>query len=775
MSVRRSRCVAFSLCVLVVAATAATGADSEVAYNPGPDGWWLSKGEKPHKFIQPEGKFRIQETRPRLMLRAQDLSWIKERIAGPLKPCWDAILEQADGPYGIQKLKPEFDRPKNWAWDQQYVAAAALITGERKYVDWCIAWAKKMAGISPWKEIKPDGTKVPGGSDTFIHTRMGCMAYVYDWLYDKFTPEDRKLVLDGLVEHMQAMYRHPMVENPGHTGGHDRSCLLDLGAALIATYPDYKNPEMLAYVRNHIHGLYGTEEHIARDGGFYMGWGSYTCGYTINTEYLAWTTGTNDVLLDDWMGELAWWYIYGLRGDGLYPPMEDHGGTMPIRSHQCLYATHFLKNGHARWFYEQIGFGTEKEKNFNWFLKLLWWDDAVPAKPLDDLPTSRAFRGCGNVICRDRWDDRTTHFVFRSVPFSGGNHRHKDQNGFVIHYRGDLAVDQGKLGITNMAFLNNTLAHNCITVRNPAARGGLAATGGQIDYPPGKGWKRTLEQIVPGGESDIRGLFRYEAAPDLSFTYMAGEASKVYDPKVVKLCQRDAVYLKDAKWSHPIIVIFDRIESVKPEYEKRFLLHTVAEPKIEGSLFTAVHNGGKLYGRTVWPLQSRIEAIGGPGKEHWAGEQDWPPTGKPNANDRRPDAAWRIEVRPVADRTLDYLLHVFCVADAEDETPAPPALAIESETAVGVETCGWTVVFPKSAEDAVPGISYAAPQGTAGSGRHLIVGLRPNAKIKVAVADAAQELASGAGGCVSLKAAAAAGAKIEASPVSKAAQEGCQP
>ena len=81
------------------------------------------------------------------------------------------------------------------------------------------------------------------------------------------------------------------------------------------------------------------------------------------------------------------------------------------------------------------------------------------------------------------------------------------------------------------------------------------------------------EDIKPGGHASLDGIIQYENRPQ--FTYARGDATKAYDPKRVKLAQRDVVYLREISRPHPIVIVFDRVEAHNSEFEKRFLLHNL--------------------------------------------------------------------------------------------------------------------------------------------------------------------------------------------------------
>lgn len=733
---------------------------SRSTYNPGPDGWSHSKGERPHTFFQPNEKFKIYQGRPRLMIRDTDMPWLRKRIAGELKPTWDFIYKKAKGKWGIQQeIKNYAWRPKNWAWTTQYIAIAGLMTQEKEFIDWCLEWAKQMAPKPCYRKDDKTGKNV-SGNDTYINTRLQCLAVIYDWFYDHFSEKDRKFVREGMIEHVKWLYAHPMVRGIGHTGGHDRGCIQALGVAMVALYPDYRNDEYLQYIREHLHGVYKATSYIARDGSYYMGWGTYTPGYTEIQKLLGWTTGTNDVLLDDWMAEKAWWYIYGRRGDNLFPAMEDTGSNylMPIRTSHTLYAVHFNKNPYARWNYEELGFGGEKD--FKWLNKLLFWDESVPRKPFTDLPLSRAFWGSGHVICRDSWDEKATHMVFRSVPFTGGNHRHHDQNSFIIHYKGQLLIDSGRFGETPGQYAYSSIAHNCMYFKPPEGKKFRISDGEQKRYPSRMGWKRKYQEITKGSISDIRGLYRYQS--DDRVTYMAGEATKVYVSKLVELSQREIAYIRKSEWDHPVIIVHDRNGTQLKEIEKRSLLHFVNEPLVKGSTFSASHKGGKLAGSVVFPAGPAIEKIGGPGKEFWKyGKNLSPREQKPVSKDGHNPGAWRLEIYSKEKSTHDNMVYALFVDDADSEKTPPGTERIEGDGVLGVNTAGWVVVFGKT-ENAPGAFSYTAGK-KGGNQTHLITGLVAGNEYSIECRGVKTTLAAGKGGAIKTQISSKAGDVIKVS------------
>ena len=165
------------------------------------------------------------------------------------------------------------------------------------------------------------------------------------------------------------------------------------------------------------------------------------------------------------------------------------------------------------------------------------------------------------------------------------------------------------------------------------------------------------------------------------------------------MAQRDIVYLRSTTRSHPVIVIFDRVESTKPEFEKCFLLQTVNEFVINGNFAVTENKGGRLSCLTLYPEKVNMQLIGGSGKEAWVDGVNYPH--KRNLRDLPPDrelVSWRLEVSPQAKNTRDYFLHVLFVDDA-GATPVDFNVAelIKDKKNLGVKVAGWKVLFPYAA------------------------------------------------------------------------------
>ncbi|MFC1715562.1 hypothetical protein ACFL6S_17965, partial [Candidatus Poribacteria bacterium] len=313
-------------------------------------------------------------------------------------------------------------------------------------------------------------------------------------------------------------------------------------------------------------------------------------------------------------------------------------------------------------------------------------------------------------------------------------------------------------------YFTRTIAHNAILVFDPEQE--MELYGKPTANDGGQPFRREpvrLEDIRPGGYASLDGIIRFEDRPE--FIYACGDATKAYDPERVKLAQRDVVYLRAADRAHPIIVVFDRVQSAKPEFEKRFLLHTVNEPVVDGRLCVTENEGGRLSCVTLLPENAELRLVGGPGKEFWVNDQNYPPG---RLSDKWKDVAgsWRLEVVPVEENTLDYFLHVLLVDDADAPSVDPDsAVLVKGENCAGVQIAGWTVVFPLSSEGA-DSVEYTVGQPDARN--HVVVALTPHNKISYDVNGQAEgQATAGAGGCAMFQIDAEEGYRVAVSSIER--------
>jgi hypothetical protein len=638
--------------------------------------------------------FEVHPGHPRLFFRDTDLPVIRARVAGEYRTEWDQMrahvaqqgLSRAPGDFAKQPFLKDWEIVRN-------IALIAVVSGEERHVAWVKEWAAALVATGPV------------GNDTEYRGRLQCLALAYDWLYDRWSTAERKALESAILAHIDRAW-HFATQSTNYVGGHSRwgNFALTAGVlALVSERPELRDKLLL--LRDHwINGYFPTQGWIAQDGGYHMGW-AYSAAYLTASIHYVWSTATNECVFFPWQAKIPWFWIYGRQGDGLYPNAGDaYTVTDDLNAYQSdllILAAGVLKEPRARW---------ALRDRTNRFADILYLDKSImpkaPDDPADPLPLSRHFRNAGVVVVRDRWDNRTTHFQFTAPPFYSTNHLHRDANSFTLHYRGSLAVDSGFYdeagrhaggygGPHWRDYFTRTIAHNAITVFDPAQQ--MTVLGEPASNDGGQIFQRDpteLNDLLPGGHAHRHGIVHYEANND--YTYAVGDASDTYDPARVRLAQREVVYLRRVERAHPVVVVFDRVESTRADFEKRFLLHTVHEPTLTGRIAGAENHGGRLASVTLLPEDARLTAIGGPGKEAWVDGENHPWDDTARKRPQRELAMWRVEVAPGAPRLRDDFLHVLFVDDATAAAVKPTdARLIRTDESDGVEVAGWKILFAR--------------------------------------------------------------------------------
>jgi heparin/heparan-sulfate lyase len=124
------------------------------------------------------------------------------------------------------------------------------------------------------------------------------------------------------------------------------------------------------------------------------------------------------------------------------------------------------------------------------------------------------------------------------------------------------------------------------------------------------------------------------------------------------------VYLRATGRPHPLVVVFDRVESTEPQYEKAFLLHAVHRPAVDGKRCVIENGGGRLTCLTLLPERCHLDLVGGPGNEFAVGGVNYPPERLPEPW-KAVVGAWRLEVKPAERRKQDCFLHLLLVDDVD--------------------------------------------------------------------------------------------------------------
>ncbi|MHB9029009.1 MAG: heparinase II/III domain-containing protein [Candidatus Latescibacterota bacterium] len=633
----------------------------------------------PPRNAPEELKRIIRKDHPRLFFNKDTFPKIKARALGEERADFDRIKARMDKLLTADSLASnDYGSPASEA------AFVWLVTEDDRY----LALAKRLleTSIRYYHECYTQQKPV----NWYAFTQINAWS-AYDWIFNRLTPEERTKWGASFIEEVELIqptdkrhYFYPQENWSGITTGFygNRSLLWFAGLATFGENVDSRSETFLAegyklYMEVIAHRRKGAGD----DGGSASACMNYVMAaypWSVFNFFHTHRSATGRNIALDWPdvsylpGYLYWNLLPGRRefGVGDAPHSTNLISLGEMRTHilqiiNFFGATEPQGAGFAKWMLSQVpqgGYGS-----FPWlpFLLTERRDDLEPLPPAKVMPYARHFENMGQVFMRSGSGPDDTYALF----MCGGvleQHKHWDNNHFAIFKKGFLALDTGSRpapGQHTQHYFPRTIAHNCILINMPGEQLPIfvdkGAGGGQRWGAPAP---EETEVPIPndGGQKELMGsdVIAFETGND--FSYVAGDATRAYAPEKCRLALRQFVFLNP-----DYFVIFDRVTSTKPEYKKTWLLHTATEPQLDGSVFTAVQGGGRLYSRTLLPEQYEMVKIGGPGRQFMVGNQNFPlPKGYAIPDTTQILGQWRVEVSPRQAGASDYFLHFIQAGDS---------------------------------------------------------------------------------------------------------------
>lgn len=332
---------------------------------------------------------------------------------------------------------------------------------------------------------------------------------------------------------------------------------------------------------------------------------------------------------------------YAVEGDGA----DTYGAHMEYpRFTRMVLAQYFRGSELARFTAARDRAGSSHEIRVTDFL---WREPLDPPADLQAFPLAHLASGIGRLYARGDWTGEATWFRFECGDFFA-NHQHLEVGNFEIFRREPLATESGEYqdyGSSHAVnWLMRTVAHNSLLVFQPDERfenyrnagakmandGGQTARWGTVADTL-QAWKGRREQFERGD------IVAYDNRQ--SFLYVAADCTRAYSSSKLASWMRQIVFLRPHTF-----VIFDRVVSTRPEYEKAWLLHCRNAPEVKNRAVSIANGKGALHVQTLLPESPAIESVSG---YRYRGQ---------SYNAPRP--GWRLEVKPSTPRTEDLFLHV---------------------------------------------------------------------------------------------------------------------
>jgi len=653
----------------------------------------------------------ICNNHPRLYFNKSTFRDVKKRALNEEKAMFDEMKKRVDELIG-QKI--EFKEPYvadgTQNSDHEYGLRAAesaflyRVLKEEKYLD---LTKSLIIALNDYYKLRTDAKL---NIQWYAFSRIGTLC-AFDWIYDNLTVQERVemgrpllLVINDMMHDgkRKSFFR----ENTGDykTGFYGPPCLSwyaglvfyktgindEIAEKLLKKgYDDYT--KLLEYRKSTSGDDGGAATAVL---GYCMGaypWAEFSFFHTFQA-----ATGLNVSkewqYVPDFLYYIYWNWLPGDKQFG-YGDVAHFDNNLPLGSMHIHLSQmiHFFGDGRpemvalAKWMQTKVKRQPIDALPYTRFLLVNTHDEIEAKEPLPEMPSGMFFENMGQVFMRSGPGAEDTYALFTA----GGiisQHRHYDNNNFVIFKKGFRSLDTGSRpepGNQLTHYFCRTVAHNCILINMP----------GEI-MPQYWGGPALSEEDHPipndGGQSQLLASDVIAFDENKDYVYVASDATKSYHADKSQLVLRQFLFLLPDHF-----VIFDRVISTKPEFKKTWLLHTASEPVIKGNEFFEDFDDGRLFCRTILPEKAGVTKIGGPGKQFWSGERNWPlPILTPEDwNYRRSSKApldtvpllgqWRIEVSPSKGASGDNFLHLIQVGD-DSVTSMVRSEKIEEDGMTGV-------------------------------------------------------------------------------------------
>ena len=521
---------------------------------------------------------RIPKAHPRLFVRPEQLPRLRQLAAGELKGLRDSLVAQCDRllrtppptaeppkyPKDVQRKSEEWR--KIWWGNRTYtirllngaatLGFTRLLTGRAEYR----RLAKRLLlAAAQWD---------PKGATGYRYNDEAGMPYnyyfarTYTFVHDLLTEAERARCRDVMAVRGGEMYRHLC---PRHLwrpySSHSNRAwhfLGEVGIAFLDEIPEAG--DWVWFAMNVFYNAYPVWSDA--DGGWHEGvsyWSSYIGRFTWWADVMRAAMGV-DAYRKPYFSRIGYYAMY------LQPPGTVGGGfgdlTARRRSSNNVGLMTILaaqaNNPHWQWYVDAHG-GSAARRDYSTAGGYIGFvRGALPkvkARPPDDLPTSRAFRGTGlamlNTTLAAAKDNVAV--IFKSSPFGTQSHGYESNNSFLLYAFGErLLIRTGRRDIYGSDHHRNWMWHtkstNCITA------GGIGQTG---------------HSAAARGE-----ILGFHTSPELD--YVAGEAAGAYPKGAVRRFTRHVVFVKP-----DLIVLFDRLAAPKPTTFE-WHLHAPTEMKLSG-------------------------------------------------------------------------------------------------------------------------------------------------------------------------------------------------
>ena len=501
---------------------------------------------------------------PRLLLDEAGWEKVRAKIDTPVgADIYKRLIEEVDALI----LEPlyVFDPNDNGTDETQryignyiaYFSFAYKLTGEKKYFDAAYDWTMMACDLAAWGK---------NNSDLAAGHILEGIAYFYDWCFYDLDANDRKFILDNLIQHGSPMYRAatsiPRTWTKAYKQNHNWINNGGLAAAAAAIYDEYDEAyDWLAHAAENYSYVMDT---LGDDGYGHEGIGYWGYGLVHILLYLdlARSVYGLDLYDHEWLKNTAFYRIYmsysqsgwGYRNNFGFADAWQFDYNGPESLMRKLAGEYNIPQ--AQWFArEAVEKGINKEEDA--WLALMWYNPEVGEESIVSLPTLRYFEDHGAISARADWSGNESALYMRCGPylgFLGGGkslslekhrlgegHMQPDNNHFILYANGEVLIkDDGY----NKKFTNT---HNTLLVNGKGQKGDDDTWFNSMEDAEISTAKPEMKKVISADEYD----------------YFVGDATQAYPMNSgLEKFYRHMVYLKK---QNALLVIDDiRTDEIRP-------------------------------------------------------------------------------------------------------------------------------------------------------------------------------------------------------------------
>jgi len=665
-----------------------------------------ARKNKDQSFRYPMPAITPPAHHPRLLITPAFLPTLKERIASD-ELCREAWKTVCDGAANIDKATLSADKQYS-----QHTLNAITAQAMRYVVDGDAFMGNNAITqmIDYFNRVqfpgRHDVTRDYGGT-IFV------ASLVYDWCYPLLSDTQKQ----ELIDHIKALASRMEIRYPpyrqGAVSGHagEAQLLRDLLSAGIAVYDE--DPS----VYHHAAGRFFAEFVTARNF-FYpshrhhqgISYGPYRFHWEIYSAWIFKRMSDVDVYIPD-QGKVPYHWLYAVcpNSSALIDGDTNAGGKPNNIFDALLQVANYYKDPYLQ--AESHRRGVKRFARSNPLEFLLFYDPSVKQGDMTELPTTKFFaEPLGGMIARTGWtmgrDSDVAVIEMKGAGHHFNNHMHLDAGAFQIYYRGHLAIDTGaypKYGTPfDWNFNKRSISHNVMLAYDPdESYGNRHNDGGQHFAGGGKEFS-TLEQLQEHGKSGS--VISHAVGPNPLkplYSYIRSDITPAYGKKL-KSYQRHAVTLNLDDPDRPAaLLVYDRMQTAKPQTRKIWLLQTLAKPteRSEQLIVDAAQTNdtGRMVLQTLLPQanQRTMRCVGGPDGQNPVFDKTFPILINKRGSLTPFNDGYRTEIEDTQKRDLSTFLNVMQIMD-QSVANVLPMTAIQHKDMDGVAIQQWQVYFPKS-------------------------------------------------------------------------------